>query len=167
MAETPEITSGLVVAEERIEVNLSEMLATMDLDEAQIMYETAGVVQEDFMPADPNGTEEEKQERDREIERMLTRPAFKKAVALIAYRRAHPEASPAEMQERVGKANVLGLTLAMLGEDDEIPPESSSQQPPENVRPINQPSSSEASGSTSGSASDEPDGPRANTGATR
>ena len=128
-------------------------LDTFDLDEEQILFDVAGMVQIDFVPAHPEASDEEKQLLERAMMARIRDPRFKRALAHIAYRRKNPDVGFDEIQERMGKVNSLEVELAILGGDEEDPPAVSSPSEPESKKSSNGSSKPEDSGSPSGSDS--------------
>lgn len=128
-------------------------LETFDLDEEQILYDVAGVVQLDFVPAHPDASEEEKEFVQRAMMARIRDPRFKRALAHVAYRRRYPEAAFDDVAIRIGKMNALDAELAIFGEADADPPAKSSPSEPESETSSSEPSNGEASGNPSGSDS--------------
>lgn len=128
-------------------------LETFDLDEEQILYDVAGVVQLDFVPAHPDASEEEKEFVQRAMMARIRDPRFKRALAHVAYRRRYPEAAFDDVAIRIGKMNALDAELAIFGETDADPPAKSSPSEPESKTSSSEPSNGEASGNPSGSDS--------------
>lgn len=137
--------SGFLIDGERYEV---PRLHELDLDEEQILFDVAGVVQADFIPAHPEAEPEVKEAIERAVMLRVRNPAFKRALAHIAYRRAHPEAKFDDVQVQLGTMNALDAGAALLrGGADEDPPVESSQPQPESEKSSSEPSSSSDSGS--------------------
>jgi hypothetical protein len=128
-------------------------LETFDLDEEQILFDVAGVVQLDFVPAHPDASDEEKALVQRSMMAQIRDPRFKRALAHIAYRRRNPDVSFHEVQERMGKINALDAELAILGGGEDDPPPESSPSEPKSATSSSGPSSNEDSGSPSESDS--------------
>lgn len=141
---------GFEIEGERYDV---PRLDELDLDEEQILFDLAGIVQVDFAPAHPEASEEERQEITREIVAKVRNPAFKRALAHIAYRRRHPETAFSDVQLVVGKVNALDAEVALIRGDSEDP-QTSSPNEPESNGTTSEPSRSEASGTPSGSDSE-------------
>lgn len=129
-------------------------LDTFTMDEAQILYELSGVVQEDFAPEDPEASDEVKAAHEAGLESKIRNPAFKRALAHISYRRAHPDLPFDAAALAVGKANALDVTLALFKGEPESPPEMSSPNEPESKPSSSEHSKSEDSGSRLRSVSD-------------
>ena len=121
-------------------------LDTITLDEERLLYIYADTVVQDFIPAHPESTDEEKALYQSLQLRKIRNPEFKKALAHIAYRRENPDADDAEIQAAIGLVNALAVDIAMLRGDDEDPP-TSSQKPPASTKSSSEPSSSTDSGS--------------------
>lgn len=129
-------------------------LETFDLDEEQILYDIAGVIQMDFVPAHPEASDEEKAEVDRRIYATVRNPSFKRALVHIAYRRKHREMPFDEIATLIGRVSAVDSELALLrGEAD--PPATTSQKPPESSSPTSEPLRSVDSGRGSTNGSDE------------
>jgi hypothetical protein len=141
-------------------------LDTFTMDEAQILYDYAGLTLEDFAPADPEGSEDEKEEHDTEFARKLKNPGFLRTLMHVAYQRGNPKAPRARVKDLIGNANLVEA-LERIGEADESPPETSSQSEPSSQPPSSEPSRSADSGIPSQSDSDEPDESLEATGTTR
>ena len=142
--------SGLEIDGQRYELPTFD---SFDLDEAEILFEVAGVVQEQFAPLHPEEATDEDRARKTEAElRLIAKPSFKRALVHIAYRRRHPELSFDEINTRVGKVNALDVTMEFL-RGDEDPPQSSPK-PHEDKRSTSTPSRSEDSGKASRSISE-------------
>jgi len=91
-------------------------LDSLDLDEAELLYLASGWGIEDFVidPDDANVGE---------VAKRLIRASTLKALATIAYRRAHPDVDEAFAAALAGKANAMGaLTALMTRGDDADPP---------------------------------------------
>jgi hypothetical protein len=140
-------------------------LDSFSLAECELMYDVAGVRQEDFEPADPTWDDAIKVAHALELERIAMLPAFKRALAEVAYLRRHPEVEAELRSTLVGGANALEVTIALiLGGAEISDPSTSSPNELENVSSIKPRSRSEATGSRSGSDSTEPETPLAATG---
>lgn len=141
-------------------------LESFDLDEEQILFDVAGMVQIDFVPAHPEASDEEKELLERAMMARIRDPKFKRALAHIAYRRQNPDVPFDDIQKRMGKVNALDVELAILG-GEEDPPAVSSPSEPESKSTTNGLSKPEDSGNPSGSDSDQVVEIRAATGAGR
>jgi hypothetical protein len=130
-------------------------LDTFDMDEAQILYDLSGIVLEDFIPPHPDDSEEEREALLTLQMARVRNPAFRRALVVIAYVRANPDAVPAEVSQRVGKINAVDVTLAVLTRkgDDEEDPSTSSPKLPEEKSSENETLPPSSSGSHSGSVS--------------
>lgn len=102
-------------------------LDTITLDEERVLYIYADTVLQDFVPAHPESTDEERAAFELLQMRKLRNPDFKRALAHIAYRRKHPEVEDSEIQVAIGKANALEVDIAMLRGNEDSPPAPSSQ----------------------------------------
>lgn len=138
----------LVIAGDSLSVDLVDVMQRLDMNEAQILYDISGVVQEDFVPPLPQAPKSEQRAHEEHVSKTIRNPAFKKAVTVIAYLRKNPTADLETVLELVGKARQLDVTLALAGGDDD-PPETSSPSEPEKQKPSNGHSRSEDSGTPS------------------
>lgn len=119
--------AGFVINGESYEV---PTLDTITLAEERVLYVYADCVVQDFLPAHPDWTEDDKVAHIAEVLSKVRNPAFKTALAHIAYKRRHPEVSDADIQESLGSLNALEVDIALLRGDVEDPPQDS-QKPPE------------------------------------
>jgi hypothetical protein len=154
---------GLVVDGQALEIDLVDVIAKLDLNEAQILYDVAGVVQEDFAPPLPQASKAEHKAHEESVGRVIRNPAFKRAITCIAFMRKNPDSELETVLELVGKIGALDFSLALAG-GDESPPETSSPSEPEKQKPSSEHSRSEVSGTLSTNGSDEPDSLPAATG---
>lgn len=129
------------------------LLSTLDLDEERILFLFADTVIEDFVPAHPAWDEAFTRNFNRIQAGRIRNPAFKRAMAHVAYRRAHPEKDAKTIDAAVGKVNALELDLAILWGDDD-PPVKSSQKPLESRSDTKPLSRSTDSGSPTENGSD-------------
>ena len=142
--------AGIEIGGERYEV---PTLDTLDMDEAQILFDVSGIVIEDFAPAHPDSADEEKLQVQSEQLRRVRNPAFKRALVHVAYRRKHPELDYFQISEVVGKVNAVDVTLEVLRGDDEEDPSQSSPKQSDEKNDMNGTSEPLSSGSPSGSDS--------------
>ena len=145
--------SGLVLDGKLYDV---PSLDTFTMDEAQILYDYAGLTLEDFAPADPEASEDEQEEHGTEFARKLKNPGFLRTLLHIAYQRGNPKTSQARVKDLIGKVNLIEA-LEHFGEEDESPPETISQNEPSLQSSSSEPSKSADSGIPSASDSDQPD----------
>lgn len=131
-------------------------LDTFTMDEAQILYDYANCVVEDFAPAHPEWDEDKRQAYEEGQLAKVRNPAFKRALVHVAYQRVHPDATVAQVREIVGRVNLLDVTRALLSEDDAGPPETGSPTEPSKQQPSETLSRPEGSGSPSTNGSDAP-----------
>lgn len=120
---------------------------TMTMGEAQVLYDYSGYTLEDFVPPLPD-------EPDTRIAK-LKDPAFKRAMVHIAFQRGNPDTSPDEVRQLVDGVQMMDMTVAMFGDENEDPTPGSQKQPEPKSSPYDL-SSTEGSGSRSDSTSDEP-----------
>ena len=109
-------TSYVEIDGERYEIPRVDEL---DLDEEQILYDVAGVIQPDFMPAHPSAPEETRKGVELLMAARIRNPAFKRALVIIAYRRRHPETPFEEIDTRIGRVNAFDAELALYGKSAE------------------------------------------------
>lgn len=129
------------------------VFGTLTLDEAVVMFDICGVIQEQLAPLHPEAPEDDKKKHELDNLRLIADPRFKLALAAIAYKRKHPDADDVKLRLAAGSANAQDVTLAFLWGDDS-PPVMSSQKPQGAKRNTSDPSSSGDSGKASGSDSE-------------
>ena len=100
----------------------------LDLDEWVVVYEIAGVVLEDIAPLADKTAERERVKK-------LRNPAMLKALAVVSYMRAKPDADIEEVRELIGGAKMLGLLESMAPSGDEEDPTRASQTPTDEPSP--------------------------------
>lgn len=142
-------TVGFEIGEERYEI---PDFGSLTLDEAEIMYDISGVIQEQLAPLHPESSDDEKLAHELQSIRLIGNPRFKRALAHIAYRRRHPDADFDHISFVVGGANAMDVTLEFLRGDPDPPAQSSPKQLA-SKRSTSDPSSSGDSGTASGSDS--------------
>lgn len=100
-------------------------LDSLTLDEAQLMYERCGVVQEDFVPL-ADETDDEREER---IAKLTRHPGFMASLVQIAYQRGNPNAKMSQVKLVLEKTNRMEAfsTLAAEEETEEVPLASTSE----------------------------------------
>lgn len=145
--------AGIEIGGERYEV---PTLDSLDMDEAQIMFDLSGVVIEDFAPAHPDSDAEEKLSVQRGQLQRVRNPSFKRALVHIAYRRKHPDLDYFAISDVIGKANALDVSLEVLRGDDSEDPSQGSPKPHEPRSDTNETSGLSSSGKPSGSDTDRP-----------
>lgn len=142
-------------------------LDSFNMDEAQILFDYSGLALEDFVPAHPELSDDERATYEAEQLRKVRNPAFKRALLHVAFQRGNPQAQPAQVRQVVGAVNLLDATVALLaGDDDEEHSPATESSPSEPSKPSGSETPSERSGSgrTSPTGSDEQDGILASTG---
>lgn len=145
-----EDVKGFEIAGERFEI---PMFGSLTLDEAVILYDIAGVIQEQLAPLHPESSDEEKKDHELASLRRIGDPRFKLALAAIAYKRKFPDTDDVRLRLAAGSANAQDVTMAFLW-GNESPPEKSSPRQRGSRRSTSDPSSSGDSGKTSGSISE-------------
>lgn len=143
---------------------------TLTLDEAQVLYDFSGLAIEDFVSADPDASEEEQEAHEKAILERIKNPAFKAALAAIAYMRVHPKLTAEQARQVVGKVTLLEIAQGLVDEEDEASPPAFLE--PTSTLDASSPRSSDGSSENSGSSaseatSDEPDDQLASIGATK
>ncbi len=143
-------------------------LTTLDMNEAETLYNYTGFSLEDlFYDEDAEDAEE--------VQRRLRHPGIIKTLLHISYQRAHPDVKPARVTELIGKASyaeAVNVLAGITSEDDAGPPapslETNEQQQPSgessNMNAGTSGHSSESSGNGSTRSSDERAVARPNTG---
>lgn len=135
-------------------------LDSLTLDEAQLLYDRSGIVQEDFVPL-ADETEEEREER---IAKLTRHPGFMASLVQIAYQRGNPGAKMSQVKLVLEKTNRMEAfsTLAEAEEEpDDVPLASTSERGGSSLSVSLDSSSSlrdsnESGGTGSMSGSDEP-----------
>jgi hypothetical protein len=144
------------------------VLATFDMDEAQVLWDNCQIGLEDLVP-DQDG--EWSDDRRREVVVIMTNPAFLRTMLHVAYRREHHDMPRHLIDDKVGKVSmVLALRRwsSLLDEDDASPPPQESTTTPDEASRNASDDSSMSSGNGSTTTSEaEQDGRPAPTGATR
>lgn len=134
-------------------------LDSLTMDEAQVLYDYSGLAIEDFAPAHPSASDEEKKAHGDAMLAKAKNPAFKKALVHVAYARGNPDASRSKISELVGKANLIDISLALVIEEaQQNPPEETSQKQPSEPSESRPPLRSLDSGGLLKNGSDEPGG---------
>jgi hypothetical protein len=98
-------------------------LDSITLDEERVLYLYADVVVQDFLPPHPDWQEHVVRAYQARQAGKFRDPAFKRALAHIAYKREHPDIEDAELQELLGTLVALDVDVAVVTatEDDEDP----------------------------------------------
>jgi hypothetical protein len=125
-----------------------------DMDESQILYDYTGLALEDFSP-DPDLPPED---RYQEILLYMKNPGFVRTLLHIAYRRGNPTLKEDKIREVVGRVNAMKAITEFIEaneKDDAGPPASTTEQ--EKPSANGSVDSNATSGSSSTTASDEPD----------
>ena len=130
-------------------------LDTITIREERILYIYADCIVRDFIPAHPEATAEEKAAYQKLQLLKLRDPAFKGALAHIAFRRVNPEMSSEDIEKAIGTVNALEADIAMLWGEEEDPTQTSQKQP-ESKSDTSEPSSSTGSGRSTENGSDHP-----------
>lgn len=129
-------------------------LDSLDLDEERLLYLYADCVVQDFVPVHPDWDEETKKAHEFMLAQRVRNPSLKRALALIAYRRKHPDVDEDLMLNAIGRVNALTLDIAMLDPGDEDPMKVS-QTEPERTSERSEPASSTDSGRPTETSSDQ------------
>lgn len=120
----------------------------LTMDEWQILYDTAGLILEDFAPVQDEKSEVERQRR-------VGQPNFTRAMLQIAYQRANPYATTDDARQIAGEAKLIRVLESMgenVTEDETNPPESTTK-----------PGESSLSGSVTSKENESDDSPRNST----
>lgn len=140
-------------------------LGTLNMDEAQVLYDYSGLVIEDFLSLLPEAAETEKEEHQEELARRMRNPALLRSLMHIAYQRGNTDVRAAQVKEIVAGENALEAILAFVEaevEGDELPPASTTE--PEPSSPSGSVVSSTSSGHPSANDSAPPEDPPGSTG---
>lgn len=130
---------------------------TLTIGEERLLYLYADVVLRHLAPAPSNLEPNIKLAWEAEQARRLDAPDFKRAWAIIAYRRKHPEAALVDVEKVVDASNALQFELTILAPGDDVdPPEQSSLKQPGSMSESSEPKASIPSGDPSTSASELP-----------
>ena len=143
------IEPGIEIDGERYEL---PDLWSLTLDEAELVYDISGVIQEQFAPLHPDSSKEQRAFHEAQNMQAISRPSFKRALVHVAYLRRHPEAKGQDLNVIIGQVNALAVSLEFL-RGEASPPETSSPKQPESKNDGSTTSNSEPSGTTSGSDS--------------
>jgi hypothetical protein len=127
-------------------------LDTLTMDEAQVLYDYSGLTLEDFIPEDPARPDEQSDD----LRAKLKNPGFLRALMHIAYQRGNPSLSGVKVKTLIGSASMIGAVehLQESGEDDALPPASTTE--PDGSSPRSSVVSSVSSGGGSSDGSDVP-----------
>ena len=101
---------------ERLEIPTIDRL---DLDEEQLLYDVAGVIQPDFMGAHPQAPEDVKNAIELLAAARTRNPKLKRALVMIAVRRAHPEIEFDDLYTLAGKVDAFDVELAIYGKSEQ------------------------------------------------
>ena len=112
---------------------------TFDLDEAQVLYDYAGLGLEDF------AVDLEDTEQVAEATQKLKNPGFLRALVHIAYRRGNPDIKPADVKAAAAAVNYLDVFVAAIGQAADADPPVSEEQTSEDKRSSSEGSSSSES----------------------
>lgn len=140
-------------------------LDTITLDEERVLFTYADVVVQDFLPPHPDWKEHVVLAYQTRQAGKFRDPAFKRALAHIAYKRAHPEIDDVDLEAILGSLQALAVDLAVLtGGDDENPPIATSPKRQEKTTESSARERSGDSGIPTETSSETPDENPANTG---
>lgn len=130
------------------------LLSTFNLDEERILYVYADVVIQDLMPLHPDMDEAEKMVEQARQFRRFRNPELKRAVAHVAYKRSHPDATEEAIERALGTVNALELDIAMFAEVED--PTKNSQTSSSSERNESERTDQSSSGSPTESTSPSP-----------
>lgn len=140
-------------------------LDSLNMDEAQVLYDYSGLAVEDFVPPRPDMDDDDKLRHQESIAQRMKNPGLLKALLHIAYQRGNTHVRPSRVGELVGQVNVFDAVLSLVSnepEEDDVPLASTPR--PEESSLSGSGGSSMSSGEGSGSDSDAPDAAPATTG---
>lgn len=129
-------------------------VSSMDMAERRVMYDLAGLVQEDFIQDD----DEDDAEHDARVTRLTRHPGFMESLMHIAYQRGHPELKRDRVQKVIDKTRFVDAVADWaddIEEDDVNPPELT--KPPDGSSPSETDISNASSGASSMNGSALPD----------
>ena len=106
--------SGFEVDGERFSI---PTLDTVTIDEERLLFIWADVVVSDFVDAHPDWSDDEKWAHERGQMTRVRNPDFKRTLAVIAYRRAHPDTPVEEAMALLGGLGAIELDVAMVTPD--------------------------------------------------
>lgn len=134
-------------------------LDELDMQERRVLYDLAGVIQEDFMREE----DEDDAEHEARIRRLMRPPGFMEALMHIAYARANPRLSREKVQAVIDRTNFMEA-IAKWGDesgaaDDDVPLPVTNEPEPPSQKENGLPNRASGKGSTPGT--DLPDGIRA------
>ena len=135
-------------------------LDSLNMGEAQILYDLSGITIEELAPAE-NETVDERTER---VMARLRNPGFWRATMCIAYMRAHATVKTAQVVKLIDGINQLEARETLAGDDDQSEDPLALTTPPGGQSPSDPPTSNGSSGSDSQNGSDPPADPLARTG---
>jgi hypothetical protein len=130
-------------------------LDEFNMAERRVMFELAGIVEEDFVQNDDE-TDEDHAAR---VEKMTRHPGFLEALMHVAYQRSHPDIKRAKVQALIDRTNfheAIAKWAETDGADDADPPLSESTSKPDEASPSGSFDSNRNSGDDSWKSSDVP-----------
>ena len=129
-------------------------LDTLNVDEAQVLYDYSKLTIEDFVKPE----ELDDDEFEELLKPKLRNPGFMRALMHIAYQRGNPRYPAGKVRDAVGSANLISAVESLADtaerEDDAVPPASTTE--PEQPLGRNSVYSNASSGAGSTTSSDEP-----------
>lgn len=131
-------------------------LDTFDMAERRVMFELAGIVEEDFLRED----DESEDDRQKRVTKLTRHPGFMEALMHVAYARGNPELKRAKVQELIDRTNYQDAIHKWgeeQSEDDAVPPELESTSEPEEASLSETVDSSTSSGHGSSNGSEQQD----------
>lgn len=131
-------------------------LDSLTLDEAELMYQRCGIVQEDFVPL----ADETETERDERISTLTRHPGFMASLVQIAYQRGNPGAKMTQVKLVLEKTNRMEAfsTLAAAEEEPDAAPLALTSEPGGQSLSVSLGSSSSPKDSSGTSGSDSTNG---------
>lgn len=131
-------------------------LDSFTMDEAQVLYDYSNLALEDFAPAHPEASDEEREKHEQGLLAKVRNPGFKRAMMHVALQRANPDMPAKQVQEHVGRANALDAAVSLLAGDVGEDPTPDSQKQPSPGSDSRTPSPPSDSGSRSPNGSGQP-----------
>ena len=140
-------------------------LDSLNMGERRVLYDLAGIVQEDFAPEEG----EAQDDHDARVRRMMRHPGFMESLMHIAYQRGNPELKRDKVQAVIDQTNYVEAIRKWAEEEqaegDALPPARTTE--PDRSSLNGSVGSSESSGPASENGSDAPDAHQSPTGTTR
>lgn len=101
-------------------------LDSFDMAERRLLFELAGITQEDLV----RGEDESEEDHDVRVSRALRHPGFMETLMHVAYARGNPTIKRDKVQSVIEKTNYLEAIQKWAEEDDASPPDLTSPNEP-------------------------------------